>query len=138
LTQRKKKLEIHRSAGMWFKRLTKLKVPPKVRIFWWRVIRGFLPCNAELKRRHIRELGHCEACGNPTEDLYHVLVTCPWAQRFWSELKHTLGKKLHVLHPTTWAVDVLQESVCSQKDAAVFICDAGPCGRAGMAGLMVD
>jgi hypothetical protein len=37
----------------WWKLLSKLKIPPKVKVFWWRVIHGFLPCKAELHRRHI-------------------------------------------------------------------------------------
>jgi hypothetical protein len=41
--------------GRWWGVLRKLKVPPKVRIFWWRVINNFLPSNAELARRHICE-----------------------------------------------------------------------------------
>lgn len=110
------------SGGTWWKRLAKLKVPPKVRIFWWRVIRGFLPCNAEMKRRQIRQESHCDACGNPAEDLYHVLVACPWARRFWSALKDTMGKKLPVLHPATWTTDVLHEAVCSKQEAALFVC----------------
>jgi hypothetical protein len=63
--------------GRWWKVLQSLKVPPKVRIFWWRVIQNLLPSNAELTRRHIRERGHCIACGNESESLYHVMVQCP-------------------------------------------------------------
>ena len=40
---------------MW-KSLWKLKVLPKVRVFWWRVIRGILPDAYTLKHRHIREI----------------------------------------------------------------------------------
>lgn len=64
-------------AGKWWIALKKHKVPPKVRIFWWRVIRGFLPSNAELSRRHILKDDNCEACGNPSESLFHVMVDCP-------------------------------------------------------------
>jgi hypothetical protein len=84
-----------------------LKVPPKVRIFWWRVIKGFLPRNAEMKSRHIRENGHCDACRKPEESLYHVLIACPWARRFWIVVKETLGKRMPELHPTTWATNLL-------------------------------
>lgn len=60
----------------WWKVLQKLQVPPKARVFWWRVINGFLPAKAELKRRHIIKESHCETCGNPVEDLYHIIVDC--------------------------------------------------------------
>jgi hypothetical protein len=93
--------------------LRKLKVPPKVRIFWWRVIQIFLPSNVELARRHIREDSYYAACGSDLERLYHVIVECPWAKHFWSEVKKLAGRKLLVLHPITWATDLLQGSLCS-------------------------
>jgi ribonuclease HI len=108
--------------GEWWKRLSKLKIPPKVRIFWWRAINGFLPSKAELKRRHIREESHCDVCGDPSETLHHALVACPGAKRFWTVVKHLLGKQLPDLHPSTWATDLLSGAVCSKEDAAVFVC----------------
>lgn len=110
------------TGGKWWKTLSKLKLPPKVQIFWWRVINGFLPCKAKMKRRHIRGEGHCDACENPSEDLYHVLVSCPWARRFWVVVKESMGKKLPELHPTTWRIDLLTGSVCSKQDAAISVC----------------
>ena len=38
---------------MW-KLLWKLKVLPKVRVFWWRVVRGILPDECTLRYRHIK------------------------------------------------------------------------------------
>jgi hypothetical protein len=31
--------------GLWWKHMWKIKIPPKVRIFWWRAIHNFLPAN---------------------------------------------------------------------------------------------
>ncbi|OEL33561.1 hypothetical protein BAE44_0005421 [Dichanthelium oligosanthes] len=59
-----------------------MKIPPEIRIFWWRVINNFMPTKAELRRRHVIQESHCEVCGVPVEDLYHVAVDCPVA-RFW-------------------------------------------------------
>jgi hypothetical protein len=40
------------SDGTWvWRKLWKLKIPPKIRIFWWRVIQNFLPTKMELCRR---------------------------------------------------------------------------------------
>jgi hypothetical protein len=36
----------------FWKILWKMKVPPKVWNYWWRVIKGFIPCRAVLERRH--------------------------------------------------------------------------------------
>jgi hypothetical protein len=55
--------------------LWKLKVVPKVRVFWWRVLRGILPDEATLKRRHIKEISTCSICLAMDEDLMHVMIT---------------------------------------------------------------
>jgi hypothetical protein len=65
--------------------LWKLNVMPKVRVFWWRVLRGILPVEATLKHRHISQLSRCKICLAKDEDLMHALITCDHAQRFWVE-----------------------------------------------------
>jgi hypothetical protein len=104
--------------GQWWKVLQKLQIPPKLRIFWWRVINGFLPSKVELQRRHVIQESHCEMCGNPQANLYHVVVECPWARCFWEEVRVVTWRKLPELHPRTWAKDL----VCSQEEAALFMC----------------
>lgn len=108
----------------WWKQLWKMKVPPKVHIFWWRVINDFLPSKAELKRRHIAKESHCEDCGHVVEDLFHVSVQCSFARKFWKAMKEMTGKKLPWLHPLTWATDLLLGKCCSLMDAAFFVCGA--------------
>lgn len=78
----------------WWKHLWKLKVPPKVRIFWWRVIRKFLPTKAKLHRRHIEQLAACPTCRAANESIYLVITECTFACLFWNEIKEITGKKL--------------------------------------------
>jgi hypothetical protein len=66
----------------WWRKVWNLQVPPKVRIFWWRVLQGFLPSKSELKRRHVAKENHCEACGEEDESIFHVAVRCTVAVRF--------------------------------------------------------
>ena len=51
------------SDGLW-KVLWKIEVPPKVRVFWWRVVHGFLPAKGVLFRKHIEPVPFCEDCGD--------------------------------------------------------------------------
>ena len=51
-------------------RLWKLRVQPKIRVFWWRVLRGILPAFGELSRRHIMDMVGCAMCGNEEESLF--------------------------------------------------------------------
>lgn len=55
--------EEHRASSsgdiIWL-RIWKLSVPPKIRVFWWKVVNGFLPTRGELHRRHIEPIPMCE------------------------------------------------------------------------------
>ena len=85
----------------------KLDVPPKVRVFWRRVLHNSLPSKFELKRRHVAKESFCEYCGDPEETLYHVAIQCPLARRFWAEVKKVEVVTIPKFHPSTWAMDVL-------------------------------
>lgn len=100
----------------------KIKLPPKVLIFWWRAINNFLPTKGELKRRHVAREDHCEACGEPRGSLYHVAFTCTFAKRFWQATREITGCRLPELHPVTWMTYLLSDNMCSEKDAALIIC----------------
>ena len=62
--------------------LCNLRVMPKIRVFWWRVVKNLLPCASELQRRHIKETRLCPLCGHDDERLYHALVECEHAKAF--------------------------------------------------------
>ena len=87
-------------------RLWKLKVVPKVRVFWWRVLQKILPVESTLKHRHITQLARCKVCLDADEDLYHALIKCTHAKMFWREAREWLSIKLLELHPSTWSKDM--------------------------------
>ena len=108
------------SDDVW-KKIWKLEVPPKVQVFWWRVMHGFLPARQVLHRRHIESIPHCEVCGAEEESIRHVLIECTIAKNFWEQAKDLIGVKLPTLHPQTWAGDILSD-ICSRKERAIIIC----------------
>jgi hypothetical protein len=61
------------------KKLWKLPVVPKVRVFWWRVLRGILPT---LSRRHIMDNSTCALCKSESESVMHALIDCSYAKAF--------------------------------------------------------
>lgn len=61
--------------GPW-RLIWKLEVPPKVKVFWWRVMHDYLPAKKELHQRHLEPTAHCETCGSEEESLQHVLTEC--------------------------------------------------------------
>ena len=105
---------------MW-KTLWKLNVMPKVRIFWWRVLRGILPDEATLKHRHIKPLSICKVCLAGEEDLEHALIHCSHAKLFWDEAHDRLDIRLPRLHPQTWSRDILCEPRFSDGDRSKII-----------------
>jgi hypothetical protein len=67
-----------------WKNLWKIKVPPKVRVFWWRVSNDYMPSRANLHRRHIEPGEICETCGATTETTFHALIECTYSMRHYS------------------------------------------------------
>jgi hypothetical protein len=88
------------SDQVW-KKLWQLKVVPKVRIFWWQALQRFLPCYAELARRHVMDNGICKLCGHEDETLYHAMLQCVHAKQFWTATLQYFGFSIPRLHPVT-------------------------------------
>jgi ribonuclease HI len=107
--------------GLIWRKLWKLDVQPRVRVFWWRVLKGILPDYATLARRHVRVQSTCPVCKSTSESLYHALVECTHAQLFWTAAKDAFNLKLPNLHPETWAEDVLTEVSFQNLDREMAI-----------------
>jgi hypothetical protein len=105
----------------FWKNLWRLRVPPKVRNYWWRVIKGFIPCREVLRDRHIEKIPFCKSCGR-VESIKHALFECTWAKLFWEEVKSVTNVKVPDLHPNTWAIDLIDSDKVDQRDAAVILC----------------
>lgn len=90
-----------------------ITVPPKVRVFWRRVIQDLMPSRENLRRRHVEKIGLCEDWAQK-DTTFHKL--------FWMVIKVLAGIKLLYLHPITWAKDLLDEQFCDKKDACIILC----------------
>lgn len=105
----------------WLK-LWRCKIPPKVRVFWWKVSHDFIPCRANLHRKHIEPIGTCELCGKEDETIFHALTQCTFAINFWEKLRSRTGIKLPRLCPRTWTRDLLENYFCKEEDRGVILC----------------
>jgi ribonuclease HI len=92
-----------------------------VRNYWWRVIKGFIPCRSVLEARHIEKIKFCHECGS-NEIIHHALFDCTWAKLFWQEIKAVTSVKIPQLHPNTWAIDIIDSSKVDPRDAAIILC----------------
>jgi len=74
----------------------KLKVPPKIKNFLWRVCRGCFPTWAHLSSRGVSFPLDYVQCSNNYEDSIHILIECPKVVQVWREanLWDTIDKLL--------------------------------------------
>ena len=59
-----------------WKILWKLKVPSKVKIFYWNALHGSVPLKSILANRHIGNSGQCPVFTQGAEDVKHLLFIC--------------------------------------------------------------
>ncbi|KAL5539670.1 hypothetical protein UlMin_043671 [Ulmus minor] len=67
----------------WWKSLSQLKIPPKIRKFTWRLCKGWLPSASKLHGRGMNIDLSCFRCGFGRETIFHALWNCPAARKYW-------------------------------------------------------
>lgn len=68
--------------GFW-KSVWKLKVPNKIRNFWWRVCKNAVATKENLFRRRCAKSSSCPLCDEKVESIEHLLFACPWTRAVW-------------------------------------------------------
>ncbi|KAM0912194.1 hypothetical protein ACQ4PT_012903 [Festuca glaucescens] len=71
----------------YWKLIWQCPVPPKVRIFAWKLARNTLATEANMAHRGIRTLSTCTICGNADETTFHAMITCPHARGLWEVMR---------------------------------------------------
>ena len=81
----------------WWKGVWKLSVPMKIRMFVWRVARGWIPTNSSLAKRGIQVDTRCPRCKITSETVFHAIWSCReikpmWkATSWWGDIKGCFG-----------------------------------------------
>ena len=70
----------HQASPFW-KKIWQLNVPPKVKIFAWRVCLDGLPTMLNLRRRGLNTAGFCQVCDKDLESISHALLHCNHAKQ---------------------------------------------------------
>jgi hypothetical protein len=73
----------------YFKEVWKTRVPPKIRVFLWQLIRGRLPSADQVARRNGPTDGSCALCGE-LEDGDHIFFRCHLARFLWAGVRELL------------------------------------------------
>lgn len=70
----------------------RLDIPPKIRMFLWRVCKNFLPHALELFRSHISTNPFCVRCKSEVEATVHVLMVCRGLREIWQSSLFGISK----------------------------------------------
>jgi hypothetical protein len=73
-----------------FKEIWRTRVPPKIRVFLWQLIRGRLPSGDQLLKRNGPSDGRCALCGD-WETCDHIFFTCHIARFMWAGIRDLLA-----------------------------------------------
>ena len=72
------------SDGKIYSIIWKLKIPPRVAVFCWRLLKNRLPTKDNLLRRNITiQDQNCPLCGNAQEDVGHLFFNCNLTKCLW-------------------------------------------------------
>ncbi|KAL6506664.1 hypothetical protein OROHE_022496 [Orobanche hederae] len=66
-----------------WKKLWRLKIPPKVKNFLWRAAHNCLPTKEKLLQKGISAGGNCGLCDDSYETSWHIFVDCPFVKSCW-------------------------------------------------------
>lgn len=103
-----------------WKKLWRIKAPPKMRIVLWRFTRNYLPTGQQLQSRNIPASEVCCHCGRE-ETIDHVFLKCHYVGEIWRELKNRCGfavRKEIFRYPKQWLFDRLIE--CTDQEATTL------------------
>lgn len=69
-----------------FAHIWKLKTPPRINLFLWRVAHDRLMTNMERERRGISDNGLFPRCQQAPESIMHLLRDCEFAMDLWVQI----------------------------------------------------
>ncbi|XVF18744.1 hypothetical protein REPUB_Repub11eG0049500 [Reevesia pubescens] len=79
------------------------QIPPKIKIFLWKMVHGIFPVMEALEQRRIAASNKCQRCMETRESVLHAVRDCCWAKQVWDQL------------------DVHGEDAANQADLMVWI-----------------
>jgi hypothetical protein len=72
-----------------FKEVWRTRVPPRIRVFLWQLIRSKLPCSDHVAKWNGPSNGECSLCGE-LEDCNHIFFNCSLAKFMWAAFRELL------------------------------------------------
>ncbi|KAL2498709.1 Ribonuclease H-like superfamily protein [Abeliophyllum distichum] len=97
----------HTAMESFWSSLWRYKIPAKVRNLHWRASLNVLPTANQLRAKRVDMDSHCPVCLMHEESIFHVLVSCEFAQQVW--------KAVGVISAPPWLLISKSGSLSSSK-----------------------
>lgn len=107
-------------SGFW-KKMWKLRVPPKIKNMLWRAVSNCLPTKSLLRSKHVNVNQICPLCQVDRETTVHCLVNCSFARVCWSHMDIEITMENEVCFGT-WLEERLNAAEGDRKKDTVMIC----------------
>ncbi|XP_074336668.1 uncharacterized protein LOC141673834 [Apium graveolens] len=101
-----------------WRRIWRLSIPHKVKIFVWRFCRNNVPIRDRLRGKGVNVPDTCPMCNNNVEQLLHLFFLCQFADTCWQsvDLRYDMGEVHSV---TDW---LLRKLASAKHEEIVAIC----------------
>ena len=104
LKQHGENINVVQSEG--WKKIWKLELPHKVRVFLWRFCRNNIPVRIRLRSKGVRPPVICPMCNVDVEHVLHLFFDCPFATQCWNHMGVSYD-----MHDVTYAPDWLLQKL---------------------------
>uniref|UniRef100_A0A803NYG4 Reverse transcriptase domain-containing protein n=1 Tax=Cannabis sativa TaxID=3483 RepID=A0A803NYG4_CANSA len=108
------------NSGFW-RSLWKLKIPPKVKNFMWRLVSNTLPTCLQLITKHVDISSNCPVCKCHPESASHAIISCSFASSCWQYAHPTVAIVSNTT-AGTWLCNVFQTSDVETKCRIAMLC----------------
>ncbi|KAL0446241.1 UNVERIFIED_CONTAM: hypothetical protein Slati_1752000 [Sesamum latifolium] len=103
--------------------LWRLRSPPRVRLFVWRMCKGAVPTLENLAKRREGIDMDCAVCGVTGESIKHILLECSFTRQVWA-LSNISWKHLMQWHQgaAEWVLYVFQQVSMEERELFSSLC----------------
>ncbi|KAM6589363.1 hypothetical protein CsatA_011968 [Cannabis sativa] len=105
----------------WWKFFWKLVLPPKIRIFAWKVLQNILPTAAALFKKKVLTSAECSLCASNWKSIGHALFGCKHARVIWKASKFQLDlSKAQNMFNGDYLISL--STILNQQDYELLLC----------------
>ncbi|CAL1360456.1 unnamed protein product [Linum trigynum] len=77
------------SEQRWWKAISQLQVPERIRCFIWLLAQGRISLNEQKRKRHLTQDESCYRCPSQAKSRLHIFRDCPPTAYLWNRLTRT-------------------------------------------------